>query len=312
MNRRIIKIATRGSKLAIIQAKKVKEELERIYPEFQVVLMVIHTRGDKVLDVALSKIGDKGLFTQELEHALYSGKADIAVHSLKDLPTEIAPELTIGGVLMRGEVRDALISGLDLSLKDISPDVKIATSSLRRSSQLKQYVKGIKVIDIRGNVETRIRKMEEGVCDAIIMAAVGLQRLGLEAYIREIIDPQVLIPAVGQGAIAMQIRKDDQEIEEIISRVNHEPTFIATQAERIFLNRLQGGCQIPIGCYSVIHGDMITFSGYVGNLDGTQTIKLKKSGQINVAARVANDLADEFVKNGADEIIENIRNLNQE
>jgi len=306
---REIRIATRGSKLAVYQAERVKEQIEQNFPGIKTTIKIIHTRGDKVLDISLSKIGDKGLFTKELEHALIRDHADIAVHSLKDLPTEISPGLTIGGVLERGEIRDALISARVLSFKDISPELRIATSSLRRRAQLMLQVPGINVTDIRGNVDTRIRKMKEGECDAIVMAAVGLQRLGLEEYIRELLDTDVMIPAVGQGAIAMQIRRNDKYIEEITEKINHKPTLISTHAERIFLRRLEGGCQIPIGCYTTVRNNTITLTGFVSDIDGNHAIKLSVTGPLNDADQLAKELAEDFIKEGAGKIIAKIRQI---
>lgn len=311
MNKRKIRIATRGSKLALYQSYKVKETIEKKRPDVEIIIQIIHTKGDKVLNVSLSKIGDKGLFTEELERALLSGEADIAVHSMKDLPTVIPPELIIGGVLERGEVRDALVSNHDLTITDISPDHRIGTSSLRRIAQLKILFPGIKIVYMRGNVDTRIRKMKEGKCDAMVMAAAGLQRLGLDEYIKEILDPGVMIPAVSQGAIAMQIRKDDKFMEEIMSGVNHGLTFASTQAERTFLRRLEGGCQIPIGCFSSVGNGKITLTGFVSDVNGNNAIIYSKSGSLDKPEGVANALATDFLKAGAGQIIQHIRqNIN--
>jgi len=307
MGNKEIRIATRGSKLAVYQAERVRKQIEQNFPGIKTTIKIIHTRGDRILDISLSKIGDKGFFTKELENALIFGQADIAVHSLKDLPTEICSGLAIGGVLERGEVRDALVGNQDITLKKLSSGLRIGTSSLRRIAQLKMKFPGIEIIDIRGNVDTRIRKMKEGVCDAMVMAAAGLQRLGLDEYIRDILDPSVMIPAVSQGAIAMQIREDDDFTKEIISGVNHRLTYICTQAERTFLRQLEGGCQIPIGCFSSVCNGEITLSGFVSDIQGSNAILLSKSGPLARSEEVAYGLATDYLEAGAGQIIEQIK-----
>ncbi len=312
MKRRKIRLATRASKLALYQAHRARSAIEANFPDIEITLLVINTKGDKILNVSLSKIGDKGFFTEELEHALLNGSADIAVHSMKDLPTDINPALVIGGVLERGEVRDALISNHKLTFQEIFPGLRIGTSSLRRIAQLKIQFPFIRIVEMRGNVDTRIRKMREGLCDAMVMAAVGLKRLGLDDYIREILDPAVMIPAAGQGAIAMQIRKDDHFLEEVLSTVSHRLTFISAGAERTFLRKLKGGCQIPIGCYSSIRKDVITLSGFVSDVNGNNPIILSKSGPLDQSEKVACELAKEYLDAGAARIIEQIKRDNYE
>ena len=222
--KKTIRIGTRGSQLALYQAKKVKATLECIYPELQVELKIIKTKGDKILDVALSKIGDKGLFTKEIEVELLDNTVDIAVHSLKDLPTRLPDGLKLGAVLERGEFRDAFVSRNGKKLADLKPGDVVATSSLRRIAGLLKINNQIVIKDIRGNVNSRLQKMEDGYCDAMIMAAAGLQRLGLERYITEVIDPEVVMPAVSQGAIAIETRENDPEVDELMAKVNHTDT----------------------------------------------------------------------------------------
>ena len=305
-----IKIATRGSKLALYQANRVKKELEEQFPEKSFEIHIIKTKGDKVLDVALSKIGDKGLFTKELETTLLNRETDIAVHSLKDLPTELPVGLMLGGVLERGEVRDALISIDGKKLDELGETDVIATSSLRRKAQLLYFNKSLRIVDIRGNVDTRLKKMQEGYCTAMVMASAGLQRLGFQNEISEILDPLVMVPAVGQGAIALEIRDNDPEMASLIEGINHSETFIAIKAERVFLRSLEGGCQIPIGCFSQLNGGRYKISGFVSNLDGTEILKDSLEGEIEFAEKIALLLAQRFLDKGAREIIQNIRSLN--
>lgn len=312
MNIQPIRIGTRGSQLALYQAEKVKATLQQQAPEIPVELVIIHSKGDKILDVALSKIGDKGLFTKELEEALYRNEIDMAVHSLKDLPTTLPEGLKLGGVLERGEVRDALVSIKGITMDTLSPAHTIATSSLRRKAQLLKINPDLHIVDIRGNVNTRLRKMEEGHCDAMFMAAVGLQRLGLDNYISEVIEPNVIIPAVSQGAIAMETRQNDARVDAVVQAINHKPTFITITAERIFLKKLEGGCQIPIGCYSKVEGDSFTMTGFMAYIDGTNYMEETLSGKVSESETIANQLADYFISRGSGQLLERIRNANQQ
>jgi len=307
---RTVKIATRGSKLALYQANKVKEKLEKQFPELAFEVQIIKTKGDKVLDVALSKIGDKGLFTKELETSLLNHEADIAVHSLKDLPTELPAGLVLGGVLERGEVRDALVSIHGKKLEELGEADVVATSSLRRKAQLLNFNKSLRIVDIRGNVDTRLKKMQEGYCTAMVMASAGLQRLGFQNEISEILDPSVMVPAVGQGAIALEIRDNDPEVASLVAGINHSDTLIAVKAERVFLRSLEGGCQIPIGCYSQLNENRYKISGFVSNLDGSVILKESLEGEVEFAEKIALLLAQRFLDRGAKEIIQNIRSLN--
>ncbi len=307
MNKEKIVIGTRGSKLALYQAQRVKSELEKHYPDITAELKIIKTKGDKILDVALSKIGDKGLFTKEIEVALLNGDIDIAVHSLKDLPTHLPEGMALGGVLKRGEVRDALVSKSGKKLSELNSKDVIATSSLRRSSALLRYNSSLNIIDIRGNVNRRLEKMENGYCDAMIMAATGLERLGLDKYITEYLDPNIIIPAVSQGAIALEIRENDNDIQEVIDEVNHTDTLNAVLAERAFLRTLQGGCQVPVGCYSEMNTDSITLTGIVSSLDGKNVVKSSINGDIHNTEKLGVQLARDLIKNGAETILTDIR-----
>ena len=311
MNNRPVVIVTRGSKLALYQSNKVKEELEKHFPDKVFKVQIIKTKGDKILDVALSRIGDKGLFTRELENSLLTGEADIAVHSLKDLPTDLPDGLIIGGVLERGEVRDALVSINGKKLTELDESDIVATSSLRRKAQLLFFNSQLRIIDIRGNVDTRLEKMAGGYCTAMIMAAAGLQRLGYHDKITEILDFAIMAPAVSQGAIALEIRDNDPDTESIVQEINHAPSFAAVKAERIFLRTLEGGCQVPIGCFSASDGKKFRISGVVSNIDGSKMIKDSVEGEINNAEKAAEMLAKRFLEMGAREMIRNIRTLNK-
>jgi hydroxymethylbilane synthase len=308
--KKIIKIGTRGSQLALYQAEKVKATLEQVFPELQVDLKIIKTKGDKILDVALSKIGDKGLFTKEIENELLDGSVDLAVHSLKDLPTTLPEGLKLGAVLERGEFRDALVSRTGKKLSELEAGDVIATSSLRRQAGLMKLNNQLIIKDIRGNVNSRLKKMEEGYCDAMIMAAAGLQRLGLDQYITEIIDPEIITPAVSQGAIAIEIRQNDPEIESYIQKINHAPTWNAIVAERAFLAHLQGGCQVPLGCYSKISGENLTLTGFVASTDGTQYIQETISGEITNGEKLGIAMAEKMMAKGATEILSHIKSAN--
>ncbi len=308
MKNKIIRIGTRGSQLALYQANKTKEAIEARFPEVEAEIVIIHTKGDKILDVSLSKIGDKGLFTKELEVALLNNEVDMAVHSLKDLPTFFPEGLTLGAVLERAEVRDALVSKDGKTLKELGADDVIATSSLRRKAQLLSFNPDFNIVDIRGNMNTRLAKMDGGHCDAMIMAATGLQRLGLEERISEIIDTEVMVPAVSQGAIGIEVRDNDPEIGSIMEGINHQLTFLITKAERAYLKSMEGGCQIPIGCHTVVKGDDISFTGLVADLSGSRSIKLTLNGKLEQAETLALEVSRQMVAKGATEILDNIRN----
>lgn len=308
--KKTIRIGTRGSQLALYQAKKVKATLEVLFPELQVELKIIKTKGDKILDVALSKIGDKGLFTKEIENELLDGSVDIAVHSLKDLPTKLPEGLKLGAVLERGEFRDALVSKDGRKLAELKAGDIVATSSLRRIAGLLKINNQIVVKDIRGNVNSRLQKMEDGYCDAMIMAAAGLQRLGLDNYITEIIDPEIVIPAVSQGAIAIETRLNDLGIDTLMEKVNHSPTWNAIVAERAFLAHLEGGCQVPLGCYSKIENGTLTLSGFVASVDGSQYIRETISGEISKGAELGVQMAEKMLEKGAGQILGQIKSIN--
>ncbi len=307
MNKQTVTIGTRGSKLALWQAEAVKSELEKAHPNIGVNIKIIKTKGDKILDVSLSKIGDKGLFTKEIEQALYDNEVDIAVHSLKDLPTELPEGLILGGMLKRADVRDVFISKDGRKLSEFTAKDKIATSSLRRRAQLLKYNPELTVIDIRGNVDTRIKKMNDGFCDAMVIAAAGVLRLGYNEVITEYLNPEVMLPAVGQGAIAVEIREDDFSTQQKLDKITDEQTRIATLAERAVLRHLEGGCQVPVGCYSAIENEQINLTAMVCSLDGKEMIKKSTVCSFDEASVLAIELAQSILDEGGQEILNKIR-----
>jgi hydroxymethylbilane synthase len=307
MEKKTVKIGTRGSQLALFQAELTKKFLLEKFPGIEVKIVIIKTKGDKILDVALSKIGDKGLFTKEIENALLAGEVDMAVHSLKDLPTALPEGLKLGAVLERAEYRDALVSKDGRKLHELTENDVIATSSLRRKASLLRYNKNFQIVDIRGNVNTRLRKMEEGYCDAMIMAAAGLQRLKLNNYITEIIIPEIIIPAASQGIIAIESRIGDTETEKFLNAINYESSWIAGEAERGFLRAIEGGCQVPVGCHSQILGEKIALTGFVASMNGEVYLLETETGSVAHPRETGEKLAQKLIGRGAANIMKEIR-----
>lgn len=293
--------------MALWQADQVKAALSAAFPDLTIETCIIKTKGDIILDVSLSKIGDKGLFTKEIEKALLDGEVDLAVHSLKDLPTELPEGLCLGGMLPRGEVRDVFISKDGRKLAEMTPQDRIATSSLRRKAQLLAANPDLTIVDIRGNVETRLRKMEEGHCDALIMAGAGILRLGYDKYITEFIAPELVLPAVSQGAVAIEIREDDERIQSIIDAISDDLTWETTLAERWLLRTLEGGCQVPVACYSEVDNGQLTLTGLVASVDGKQVIKKSVQCPMDEASEKAIELAEMIVADGGLKILSEIR-----
>lgn len=302
-----LKIGTRGSKLALWQANEVQRVVKEKFPEVETEIVIIKTKGDKILDVSLSKIGDKGLFTKEIEHALLAGEIDMAIHSFKDMPTEIPTDLIIGAVLPRADVRDVFVSKDGRKLSEMTHNDKIGTSSLRRKAQLLAYNPNLQVVDIRGNVETRLERMQEGICDAMIMAGAGFIRLGYDNLITEFLDTDIMLPAVSQGAIAVEIREDDESIIAIMDAINDENTWIECMAERCLLRTLEGGCQVPVGCVSKVSDEQFVMDALVASLDGSQRIREKITCSIELATEKAIELGELILNKGAREILDSIR-----
>ncbi|WP_423127111.1 hydroxymethylbilane synthase [Gaoshiqia sp. Z1-71] len=309
MSNKTIKIGTRGSKLALWQAEQVKMAISNAFPRLNVEIVVIKTKGDIILDVSLSKIGDKGLFTKEIETALINGEVDLAVHSLKDLPTELPEGLIIGGMLPRGEVRDVFISRDGRKLEEMTGNDRIATSSLRRKAQLLHLNPRLNIVDIRGNVDTRLQKLRNGDCDALIMAGAGIIRLGYETLITEFLDPNLILPAVSQGAVAIEIREDDEYMQRIIDAVSDETTWQTTMAERWLLRTLEGGCQVPVACFSEVDGLTIKLTGLVSALDGSNYICKSVRCPIEEASEKAIELAQAILDEGGKTILDQIRTV---
>lgn len=296
-------IATRKSPLALAQAHWVADRLCAQQPGLEVELKKIVTQGDKILDVALAKVGGKGLFVKEIEEALLRGEADLAVHSMKDVPAELPDGLIIAGVSEREDVRDALVSKSGTGLSDLPPDAKIGTSSLRRGAQLLALRPDFQIFSIRGNVQTRLAKMEEQGLDAVILASAGLSRLGLTDLITERIPVQTLLPAVGQGALGLECRADDKPTRRLVLGISDAKAAAAVEAERAFLARLEGGCQVPIAGYAVLEGADVAFSGLVASLDGKELIRGQGRAKKEQAANLGRQVAEEVLDRGGREIL---------
>ena len=306
MTSKTIKIGTRGSKLALWQANWVKSALNAGNTSIAVELVPIKTKGDKIQDVPLAKVGGKGLFVKEIEDALLNGRIDLAVHSMKDMPSEIPDGLCVGAIPEREIPQDVLISKKGLLLHDLMPGARIGTSSLRRSSQLLHARPDLVILPLRGNLDTRLKKLETENLDAIILAAAGVKRLGLENRITEYLDENVMLPAVGQGALCIEIRQNDPEIEPIIAALNHQQSWTVVMGERAFLNRLEGGCQVPIAAHGKIEKNTFTLCGLVASVDGTTVIKETLSGHEDSSESIGIKLADRLLSMGAKTIMENL------
>jgi len=304
-------IGSRSSDLALWQAHYVKDAIERKNRGIAVEIKRIQTKGDKIIDVALSKIGDKGLFTKEIENELLSGSIDIAVHSLKDLETKIPEGLKLSVVTKRHNVEDVLIARAHgVTIDSLRENAVIATGSLRRRSQLQHLRPDIKVMDLRGNVPTRINRFVTSDWDAIILACAGVERLKLEKHISSYIPVTRMLPAVGQGALGIEIKEDNQFANDIIQPLHHEDTYISVTAERSLLASLQGGCQVPIGAYAQVESDKLSLAAMVGTLDGRKIIRRTINGSKKEPEQTGKKLAQELNDAGAGEILKAIYNSN--
>ncbi|MGE5258928.1 MAG: hydroxymethylbilane synthase [Hyphomicrobiales bacterium] len=299
-------IGTRGSKLALWQAGWLRSALAEHFPGISVELSVIKTQGDKILDVPLAKVGGKGLFVKEIEEALREGRVDVAVHSMKDMPAEIPVGLAIGAVPEREIPTDVLISRNGFSLMEIPAGGVIGTSSLRRASQLRQLRPDLEVSPLRGNVETRIRKLDTDQLAAVVLAAAGVKRLGLEYRITEHLAADRMLPAVGQGALCLEIREQDPRIGPMISALDHPATRTAVNGERAFLRRLEGGCQVPIAGYGRVDGSHFILTGLVAAVDGSRVIRHSLSGPAAAAERIGVELAEIVLDQGAGQILRSL------
>ncbi len=306
---RTIRIGSRKSQLALVQTYWVQEQLQKLFPDRTFEVETMSTHGDKILDVALSKIGDKGLFTKELELGMINNEIDFAVHSLKDLPTRLPEGLVLGCVTERENPADALVvhsKHKDKQIDTLPEGAVIGTSSLRRLAQLRHHFPHLTFKDVRGNLNTRLAKLDAGEYDAIILAVAGLERLGMSDRIHQVLPPEISLHAVGQGALGIECRSDDPEVLELLKAIEHTPTAQRCYAERAFLRELEGGCQVPIGVNTSLDGDKLTLAGIVASVDGQKVVKDTVSGDASEAEQLGNELAQRMRQQGAQEILEEI------
>ncbi len=303
--KRTLKIATRKSPLALWQAKHVKSKLESYHPDLKVELVEMTTKGDQILNSPLSKIGGKGLFIKELETGIIQGKADIAVHSMKDVPYELPIDFEIGAILERENPFDAFVSNNFNTIDDLPYGARLGTCSMRRMVQLKSKRPDLIIIDLRGNVNTRLRKLDNGEYDAIILACAGLIRLGFEDRIKQQMSETTCLPAVGQGAVGIEIRANDKKIKELLAPLIDIETTIRVEAERAMNARLEGGCSVAIAGYSTINNNEIIITGLVGSVNTGEILKRKISGPTGKAEKLGTDLAEELISLGAMDILNN-------
>ena len=304
MSENCIRIATRKSPLAMWQAEFVKAELERIHPGLVVELLPMSTKGDVILDTPLAKVGGKGLFVKELEVAMLEGQADIAVHSMKDVPVEFPEGLGLEVICKREDPRDAFVSNKYQHIEELPQGAAVGTSSLRRQCQLRERRPDLIIKDLRGNVGTRLSKLDAGDYDAIILAAAGLIRLELKERIASFIPAEDSLPANGQGAVGIECRTDDERVKALLAPLEHKETRYRVLAERAMNTRLEGGCQVPIGAYAEIDGDDMLLRGLVGNPDGSQVIRGEVKGHKLDAVALGNSLAEELLSKGAKTILD--------
>jgi len=303
MSTRKLRIGTRGSQLALWQANWVKQALADLYPDTPIEITVIKTSGDKILDVPLAKVGGKGLFVKEIEQALVDGEIDLAVHSMKDMPGDIPEGLCFGGIPKREIPYDVLISRENIELKNLRRGACIGTSSLRRASQVLYMRPDIQITPLRGNLDTRLKKLTSENLDAIILAGAGVKRLNLEHVISEVLDPGLILPAVGQGALCIEVRRNDADVRDLIAPLNHETTNRIVTSERAFLKRLEGGCQVPMAAFGRIASDTLTLEGMVAETDGSIMYHQTLAGPVSHAEAIGHDLAGRLIDRGADKII---------
>ncbi|MDT7910630.1 MAG: hydroxymethylbilane synthase [Thermocrinis sp.] len=301
----LLRLGTRKSKLALWQANFVKERLEAL--GCKVELVPITTTGDKILDAPLAKIGGKGLFVKEIENALLAGEIDLAVHSLKDVPMIIPEGLTLSAITEREEPYDVLISRNGKKLEELPSGAVVGTSSLRRQVQIKRRRRDLKVEILRGNVDTRLRKLKEGLYDAIVLAYAGVKRMGLSGEISQVLED--FIPAVGQGSLAIETRAEDERVINFVKVLNHRESWLRAVCERAFLRELQGGCQVPIGAYAWIEGDRIKIKGFISDLEGERFLEGYEEGGLQEAEEVGKRLAQRLLREGGEEILKEIYGL---
>lgn len=304
--KKTIRIGSRGSQLALWQAEWVQTQINQNRPDYTTQLVIIKTTGDKITDVPLAKVGGKGLFVKEIEEALLDGRIDIAVHSMKDMPSEIPHGLCIGAVPQRENPLDALVSDQYASIDALPKGALLGTSSLRRSAQLLHYRPDLNIAPLRGNLDTRLKKLANTDLDAIVLASAGLKRLGMADRITAPIEPEIMLPAVGQGALCIESRVNDKEIGPIVSDLDHPGSHIAVLAERAFSQHLEGGCQVPIAAHATIANNWLQVTGMVAELDGHLVLKDTVEGSCDQAAAVGLKLAENLLAQGAGPILERL------
>jgi hydroxymethylbilane synthase len=303
MSIKTVRIATRNSPLAIWQAEFIKAQLLALHPDLEVELIGMKTQGDIILDTPLAKVGGKGLFVKELEQGMLEGRADIAVHSMKDVPVEFPEGLHLPVICERDDPHDAFVSNLYQTIDDLPQGARVGTSSLRRECQLRMYRPDLEVLPLRGNVNTRLRKLDEGQFDAIILAMAGLKRLGFDDRIRSALTAEQSLPAIGQGALGIEARIDDDEMNALIAPLHCPETAIVLAAERGLNRRLAGGCQVPIAGYAILEGDQLWLRGLVGRPDGTETLTAEIRGDASRAEALGIEVAEILLAKGADKIL---------
>ena len=285
------------------QAEDVSSRLQKLYPDLDVQLVSMKTKGDKILDAPLAKVGGKGLFVKELEEGMLAGRADIAVHSMKDVPVEFPPGLELSVIMQREDPRDAFVSNKYENFESLPENAVVGTSSLRRQTQIKERYPNIKLDWLRGNVNTRLRKLDDGEYDAIILAAAGLKRLGFESRIRSCLEPEDSLPAIGQGAVGIESRSDDDVVKQLLAPLADADTTLRVQAERAMNETLNGGCQVPLAGYAVLEGDQLYLRGLVGEPDGSKVLRSEIRGASSDAVALGIKLAEDLLSQGAGEIL---------
>jgi len=307
----IVRIGTRGSPLALAQSEWVRREVEARFPDVRVELVRIKTTGDKILDSPLSKVGGKGLFVKEIEEALLREDVDVAVHSMKDVPAELPPGLGLMAYPEREDPRDALITSGNRGLEDLPRGARIGTSSLRRAAQILKMRPDFCIVSLRGNVDTRLGKLDSGEVEAVVLAMAGLRRLGREERVTRALEPAEFLPAIGQGALGLEMRTGDDRVLKAFGFLNHEPTEHRVRAERALLLRLEGGCQVPIAGHAEIEGATITLRGLVAELDGSRVISGRVEGDASHPEKIGVELADRLLREGAGEILKRLLEGNE-
>jgi hydroxymethylbilane synthase len=303
MTKRRLVIATRESPLALRQAEWVRDQLQKVHPHLHVELLGLTTQGDQQQDVTLRQIGGKGLFVKELEEALLDGRADIAVHSMKDVPMELPPQLCLPVICEREDPRDVFVSNQYRSIMELPSGAKVGTASLRRQTQIRAMRSDLDLQDLRGNINTRLKKLDEGNFAAIILAGAGLKRMGLTDRIRAYLSTEDSLPAAGQGALGIECREDAHTVQELIAALNHSKTAYAVTAERAVCRRLQGGCQIPIAAYAEVHHGELTLRGLVANRAGTRILRARLKGSCEHADDIGTRIGEELIQQGAEKIL---------